>query len=239
MTEQSSYYAIIPANVRYSDKLKPMEKLMYGEITCLANKKGYCYASNKYFAELYNVSKNTVSIWINNLVKQSFIDTRLIKKGKEIIERRLYLKNTIPITENDDRGIIKNSEDNTTSINNTRKESVERIFEYWKLIMNTSKSVFDDKRDRDIRKGLKLFNENELMQAIDGCSKTPHNMGDNDQNTKYNGLHVIFKNADQIERFINNNKNPPRKPENEVDRVKRNLLNNINNSHAVIEGDFE
>lgn len=33
MTEHRSYYAIIPANVRYDKRLKPNTKLLYGEIT--------------------------------------------------------------------------------------------------------------------------------------------------------------------------------------------------------------
>ena len=61
-----NYYAIIPANVRYSN-LKPNAKLLYAEITALSNKLGYCYARNGYFAELYGVNKNTVSRWISDL----------------------------------------------------------------------------------------------------------------------------------------------------------------------------
>ena len=38
-----SYYAVIPADVRYDKRLKANEKLMYGEITCLSQKEGYCY----------------------------------------------------------------------------------------------------------------------------------------------------------------------------------------------------
>ena len=34
-----NYYAIIPATVRYNQKLKAAEKLLYGEITALSNVK--------------------------------------------------------------------------------------------------------------------------------------------------------------------------------------------------------
>ena len=54
--EAPSYYAIIPANVRYDSRLSANEKLMFGEITCLCNKHGVCWAKNSYFAELYEVS---------------------------------------------------------------------------------------------------------------------------------------------------------------------------------------
>ena len=83
-----SYYAIIPAEVRYSN-LKPNAKLLYGEITALSGKLGYCYASNNYFAELYDVSKNTISSWISDLKKLGFI-TVIVERNdkKQIIKRK-------------------------------------------------------------------------------------------------------------------------------------------------------
>ena len=101
--EKPNFYGIMPADVRYDKNLKPMEKILYTEITALTNSKGYCFATNSYFAELYEVHKNTVGTWISNLEKQGYIKTVLIyKKGtKEIMERRIYInqKNVIPINE--------------------------------------------------------------------------------------------------------------------------------------------
>ncbi|MFY9421448.1 MAG: helix-turn-helix domain-containing protein, partial [Bacilli bacterium] len=75
---ERAYYAIIPANVRYDNDLTPNAKLLYGEITALCNEKGFCWASNSYFAELYKVSKETVSRWISNLETLGYIRTELI-----------------------------------------------------------------------------------------------------------------------------------------------------------------
>ena len=130
--ENPGYYGILPANVRYDKNLKPMEKIMYSELTALSNKNGYCNASNSYFAELYEVHKNTVGLWINHLEKLGYIKSQLIYEGKEIKERRIFitpinekidtyqLKDLDPINKKIDTPINEKIEDNNTSINNTR-----------------------------------------------------------------------------------------------------------------------
>lgn len=91
--DRPNYYGILPANVRYDKRLKPMEKILYSEITALANVHGYCYAGNSYFGKLYEVHKNTVGVWINNLVECGYLKVKMIYKegSKEVLERRLYI----------------------------------------------------------------------------------------------------------------------------------------------------
>ena len=113
MNDKPNYYAIIPASVRYSN-LKPNAKLLYGEITALSGKLGYCYATNNYFAELYGVSKNTISSWISDLKKLEFITVVVERNSnKQIIKR------CIGITKKMDSPIHEKMKGNNTSINNT------------------------------------------------------------------------------------------------------------------------
>ena len=113
MKENPNYYAIIPANVRYSD-LKPNAKLLYGEITALSNKYGFCFASNKYFAELYNVNKNTVSSWLSDLKNYGFIVIKIERdSNKQIVKR------CIGITKNTNSPIHEKMKGISTSINTT------------------------------------------------------------------------------------------------------------------------
>jgi DNA-binding transcriptional ArsR family regulator len=125
-TLQKSYYAIIPANVRYDTELPANAKLLYGEITALCNEKGYCWAGNEYFASLYKVSKTSVSKWISKLIEQGYITSELIYRegSKEILHRYLRIVND-PIKEKLNRSTTKVKEpiedklkDNNT-VNNT------------------------------------------------------------------------------------------------------------------------
>ena len=89
--EQPTYYAIIPANVRYDRQLTADEKLLYGEITCLSNAKGYCYASNAYFAELYRVDVRTVQRWLKNLLKCGYVNILYTRDSRESCLRKIYI----------------------------------------------------------------------------------------------------------------------------------------------------
>lgn len=91
--KQKAYYAIIPANVRYDKDLVPNAKLLYGEITALCNEKGYCWATNQYFAELFNVSDRTIKNWISQLADKGYIQRSVkYREGtKEIEQRKLFI----------------------------------------------------------------------------------------------------------------------------------------------------
>ena len=118
--EKKSYYAVIPANVRYDESLPPNAKLLYGEITALCNAEGYCWASNKYFADLYGVSISSIKRWIKALIDKGYITSRLIyKEGSSEIETRWVQICTEGGIKNEPTPSIKNEPDNNTSFNTT------------------------------------------------------------------------------------------------------------------------
>lgn len=91
------------------------------------------------------------------------------------------------------------------------EERITQVFEHWTAVMQHPRSNLDDKRRSLIRKALQLgYSVDQLCQAIVGCSYTPHNMGQNDRGQRFDGLHIILRDADQIDRFIHNYRNPPK-----------------------------
>lgn len=180
MKEQPNYYSIIPAHVRYDKELKPMEVIMYGELTALSNKYGYSYASNNYFAELYNVHKKTVSTWIRNLKEKGYIDTVVIRdENMTVTERRIYI--TAPYPSNHGEGypqksgdpIHKKTEENNTRINNTRinrdSDETSKSFQY---ISNNLEIIQSPLKAQQLEEAIKDFKDNKLeivTVATDYC----------------------------------------------------------------------
>jgi hypothetical protein len=90
MNETPHYYAIIPASVRYDRRIPANAKLLYGEITALCNKEGYCWAGNAYFASLYEKNERSVINWINALRDAGYIIVSFTYvAGTKEIERRI------------------------------------------------------------------------------------------------------------------------------------------------------
>ena len=173
---QRSYYAILPANVRYDKNITPNAKLLYAEITALCNDKGYCWAGNAYFAELYGVTKTSISNWISSLQKNGYIDVQLIYKenSKEIQSRHISIANNIPIQDNLDTytknivgGIQKNFTDNTKIINTKKDEIISKDIITQKQKSLVPKETKKAKKTKDIvtmRNMINAFTENESIR---------------------------------------------------------------------------
>lgn len=131
-----NYYAILTSEVRYNQNLTPNAKLLYAEITALINMNGECFASNKYFADLYGKSKTTISKWVSELVKEGFVEVKLTyKEGtKEIDKRYIQIKKGAS-PKKQVNPLLKKLKDNNTIVNNNttysnNKPTIEEIKQY-------------------------------------------------------------------------------------------------------------
>ena len=165
-----SYYAIIPANVRYDKELTDGAKLLYGEITALCNEKGYCWAGDSYFTDLYGVSRSTIQRWFNQLEKQGYINRKIkYEEGTRKIEHRYTYICDNPIPKNETTPMLKNETDNNTSINNTINNTdiyIGELFDYWNQQNIIKHRSLTAKAKTYINARLKDYSIEELKSAI-------------------------------------------------------------------------
>lgn len=103
-------------------------------ISSLCAEKGYCFASNKYLSQLFDVPEQTISRKIKLLENKKYIIIEYKKRGCEIIERNIRLTKLL----SDDKQkcvstINKIVKDNNININNTsnniKEKSIKRKFD--------------------------------------------------------------------------------------------------------------
>lgn len=85
----AGYWAVLPASVRYDRRLTRTAKLLYAEISSLAQVDGYCWATDKYFADLFGYSPATITRALRTLRDGGYIymDHTANPKGSE---RHIY-----------------------------------------------------------------------------------------------------------------------------------------------------
>ena len=139
--EKPNYYAIIPADVRYSKKLTPNAKLLYAEITALCNMNGKCTASTDYFCKLYEVSRVSIQKWLKILEDKNHIKrVNIYKQGsKEILTRVITLVNSPSkekLTDNNNINITNTNLTDSNSKVRFKKPTLDEVKNYCILRKN-------------------------------------------------------------------------------------------------------
>ena len=116
----------IPKEIWLNKELKLIEKIFLVEIDSLDNESG-CWASNKYFAEFFGITKGRCSQIINGLNEKGLVTITLKREGKEIKSRTIRVVNKLKGVVNKcvggskyiKQGYLINDKDNNTITNNT------------------------------------------------------------------------------------------------------------------------
>jgi predicted HTH transcriptional regulator len=87
---EEGFFCIIPALVLQNQKLSDGAKILYGEISALVNKYGYCYATNKHLAERLNKTERTIRNLIRELKNAKLIKVE-VEKNKEGTRRKIWI----------------------------------------------------------------------------------------------------------------------------------------------------
>ncbi len=97
-SRKPSYWAILPASVRYDQNLIPNAKLLYAEITALQEATGYCFATNQHLSSLFGLKPATITTLIKNLSDNGYINVEIIRNAetKEVLQRRISTTAKLP-----------------------------------------------------------------------------------------------------------------------------------------------
>ncbi len=195
---KASYYATIPAPVRYCKEIEPHAKLLYAEITALSEQEGCCWATNAHFAELYDVDLRTIRRWLESLKKMKFIAIDADEKG----DRRIWISPGIKKVFMEDKNVrgggqkcppshidINVYKENNSAANALSNFLLEKIKQQKP---NFTKGV-TPKWIKDAEKLLKLRTEPELKKIIDWIFNSSF------WSTVILSMDSLVKNLDKIE----------------------------------------
>ena len=120
----------IPKEIWLSKDLSTNEKILLAEIDSLGGSSDGCFASNQYFADFFDLSKDRISRLVSGLKNKGYITVELIyKEGTCEVDKRIIKLNPYSYfyqgVQNYQGGIGENTKDitNNYNINNNNKTS--------------------------------------------------------------------------------------------------------------------
>jgi len=84
MTPLPTFWARLPAEIRYHPRLCPGAKLLWAEAAALQEVGGECYATDAYFARVFGAGLRTVQRWIASLSAAGVMEITT-ESGRRII----------------------------------------------------------------------------------------------------------------------------------------------------------
>ena len=92
------YQAVLPPMVRYDEALSDKAKLIFCEVMAMTDTRGYCWATNRYLAELMRVHKNSVPRLVKELADRGYVRTEIIEGGSGTQKERRIFVNDIALS---------------------------------------------------------------------------------------------------------------------------------------------
>jgi len=169
----------IPEHIRYDPNLSFFQKFLLAEIIALSKQTGQCWATNKHFAEAYNVSVRYVIRNIQDLIKSGYLKSKIdVAAGNERF--LTYAKTPLGVN-NSSGGVVNNSSGGGCTIVH---EGSEQLFS--RGVYNSSLPPTSESTDTSMR---------------NGRNQTPNKKYNNKINNIINKQNNFFqKNVDNFER---------------------------------------
>ncbi len=120
---------ILPTSILGDNNITSLERLLLISILSLCKQKGYCWATNEYFAQLFNARKQTKSKSISSLSKNNYIELKFDNSEKNNSKRIIKISDVLTkiisgIKKNMNTSINKN----LNQYNNKKKNIINEIY---------------------------------------------------------------------------------------------------------------
>lgn len=89
-------------------------------------------------------------------------------------------------------------------------DAVRTVFDHWRTLHGHPQAKLDDKRRKLVAKALTAYSEADLCLAIAGYRNSPHHMGANKNDTVYDDIELMLRDAKHIDAGIRFSREPPR-----------------------------
>ena len=157
---------VFPTSILGDNNLTPLERLLLIYILSLCKKYGYCWATNDFFSDRFNVSKQTISKSISSLSNYGYIVLKYDKKEKNNSKRKIMMsgvfkKRISDIQENLNTSIQEKFKQYNKN-NNIRKNigPVIKCDEEGNIISwNNKPTISEPMSEEDVKKLEELINE--------------------------------------------------------------------------------
>lgn len=165
-------------------------RFLYNDLIKLSNKKGYCYATNKYLSEEFGVHPDTISHWLTSLERANYIERKEVhdQRTRQVIERRIYIVkpndmneevSTDTTSEKCPRGVGDSVEDNllNKSFKSLKQEEEEKedteANELFSVFKNLNQTITDNEK-HVLRLFKKEFGKDFVLYAINKSIHATH-----------------------------------------------------------------
>lgn len=171
-----TYFTILPSEIRYNTNLSSFEKILFSEILVLSSFSGYCFATNQYFAKMYNKHEKSISRSINKLKNQG-----LIKINYDDNKRKIYVNKGVTkmllggnknVTRGGNKNVNYNKQDNNIKYNNSyyKKKKLKPVPEWYDEYENEKNDTNNYNKNKKQEKNkidqLLITKLNELVKGM-------------------------------------------------------------------------
>lgn len=84
MQNEGAYYITIPGYIRADKRLSAYAKLLYGEIAAKCNVTGFCWATNRFFGDVFGVNIRSIQRYMQELLDLKYIDIEFVEEKRII-----------------------------------------------------------------------------------------------------------------------------------------------------------